>query len=73
MVLAVFAACKRGRTNHRASSQREDFVVIVPAGPPETKGCVGVAHAITRFTLSLPMQGMSNPTRSFRLCGSLCQ
>lgn len=52
MVLAVFAACNRRAELiiGRPAICCEDFVVIVPEGPPETKGCVGVAHAITRFT-----------------------
>lgn len=52
MVLPVFAVCnpKAEGIIGRAAICCEDFVVILPEGPPKTKGCVGVAHAITRFT-----------------------
>lgn len=52
MVLPVFAVCnpKAEGIIGRPAICCEDFVVILPEGPPKTKGCVGVAHAITRFT-----------------------
>lgn len=49
MVLPVFAVCNP-KAEGIIGRPAIDFVVILPEGPPRTKGCVGVAHAITRFT-----------------------